>query len=71
MTAGNLHERKFSKFCYAMSIIIITALVSLFIAIFFLGGLIWSVKDGQYEDDYSPANRILFDNETSTKTSKK
>lgn len=54
-----------------MSIIIITALVSLLIAIFFLGGLIWSVNDGQYEDDYSPANRILFDNETSTKTSKK
>ena len=54
-----------------MSIIIITALVSLLITIFFLGGLIWSIKDRQYENDYSPANRILFENETSTKTSKK
>jgi cbb3-type cytochrome oxidase maturation protein len=51
-----------------MSVIIITAIISLLIALVFLFGLIWSVKDGQYEDDYSPANRILFDNkETKTK----
>ena len=49
-----------------MSVIIITALVSLLIACVFLAGLLWSVKDGQYDDDYSPANRILFDNETKT-----
>ena len=48
--------------------IIITAIVSLLIAIFFLAGLIWSVKDGQYDDDYSPANRILFDNNTEKDT---
>ncbi len=53
-----------------MSVIIITAIVSLFIALIFLVGLIWSVKDGQYEDDYSPANRILFDNKE-TKTNQK
>ncbi len=47
-----------------MSVIIITALISLLIAALFLVGLIWSVKDGQYDDDYSPANRILFDNES-------
>ena len=46
-----------------MSVIIITALISLLIAVLFLVGLIWSVKDGQYDDEYSPANRILFDNE--------
>ena len=53
-----------------MSVIIITAIVSLLIACIFLVGLIWSVKDGQYDDDYSPANRILFDNQTETKTDK-
>lgn len=51
-----------------MSVIIITAIVSLFIAGIFLVALIWSVKDGQYEDDFSPANRILFDNNNETKT---
>lgn len=44
-----------------MSIIIITAIISLLIALLFLVGLIWSIKDGQYEDDFSPPNRILFD----------
>ncbi|OJU23005.1 MAG: cytochrome oxidase maturation protein, cbb3-type [Sphingobacteriales bacterium 41-5] len=53
-----------------MSVIIITAIISLLIACIFLVGLIWSVKDGQYDDDYSPANRILFDNKTDTKTDK-
>lgn len=34
---------------------------SLFIAILFLVGFIWSVKNGQYDDDYTPSVRILFD----------
>lgn len=45
-----------------MSVIIITALISLLIAMLFLVGLLWSVKDGQYDDEYSPAHRMLFDN---------
>lgn len=45
-----------------MSVIIITALISLLIALLFLVGLLWSVKDGQYDDEYSPAHRMLFDN---------
>lgn len=53
-----------------MSVIIITAIISLLIACIFLVGLIWGVKDGQYEDDYSPANRILFEPDD-TKTNKK
>ncbi|AHF15297.1 cbb3-type cytochrome oxidase assembly protein CcoS [Niabella soli] len=44
-----------------MSIIIITAIGSLLIALLFLAGLLWSIKDGQYEDEYSPPHRILFD----------
>ncbi|MCH5688575.1 cbb3-type cytochrome oxidase assembly protein CcoS [Niabella sp. W65] len=50
-----------------MSILVITAIASLLIAGFFLAALIWSIKDGQYEDDYAPPNRILFD-ENNTKT---
>jgi cbb3-type cytochrome oxidase maturation protein len=27
----------------------------------FLAAFIWAVRSGQYEDDYSPSVRILFD----------
>lgn len=44
-----------------MSVIIILIIASIVLAAGFLFAFIWSVKDGQMEDDYSPANRILFD----------
>ncbi|MFZ4411663.1 MAG: cbb3-type cytochrome oxidase assembly protein CcoS [Bacteroidales bacterium] len=37
--------------------------VSLFAAIIFLWLFVWSVKSGQYEDNYTPSVRILFDDE--------
>ena len=37
---------------------------SLLVAIGFLIAFIWSVKNGQYEDDYTPSIRMLFDNTT-------
>jgi cbb3-type cytochrome oxidase maturation protein len=36
--------------------------VSLIFALGFLAAFIYSVKGGQYDDDYTPAVRILFDN---------
>lgn len=50
-----------------MSIIVIIAIISLVIAAIFLVGLIWSIKDGQFDDDFSPANRILFDDKNQSK----
>ncbi|WP_142684482.1 cbb3-type cytochrome oxidase assembly protein CcoS [Chitinophaga polysaccharea] len=47
-----------------MSVIIILLGVSLLVAMGFLGAFIWSVKNGQFEDDFSPAHRILFDDKT-------
>ncbi|GEP93943.1 cbb3-type cytochrome oxidase assembly protein CcoS [Chitinophaga cymbidii] len=44
-----------------MSVIFLLLGASLSVALFFLVAFIWSVKDGQYEDDYSPAHRMLFD----------
>ena len=44
-----------------MSVIIIMLIGSLLIATGFLFAFIWCVSDGQYEDDYSPAQRMLFD----------
>jgi cbb3-type cytochrome oxidase maturation protein len=46
-----------------MSVIFILISASLLIAIGFLIAFIWSVKSGQYEDDYTPSVRILFDDE--------
>ncbi len=36
---------------------------SLFVAIGFLIAFIWAAKTGQFEDSYTPAIRILFDDE--------
>jgi cbb3-type cytochrome oxidase maturation protein len=37
--------------------------VSLLVALFFLASFFWAAKDGQFDDDYSPSVRILFDDE--------
>lgn len=54
-----------------MSVMIILLIASISVAGLFLLAFLWSVKSGQFEDDYSPSSRILFDNETpSSKTTK-
>ncbi|MBS1565993.1 MAG: cbb3-type cytochrome oxidase assembly protein CcoS [Bacteroidetes bacterium] len=49
-----------------MSVIIILLLASISVAGLFLAAFIWSVRDRQYDDDYSPAQRILFDDAPSS-----
>ncbi|MFN7119404.1 MAG: cbb3-type cytochrome oxidase assembly protein CcoS [Saprospiraceae bacterium] len=44
-----------------MKIIFVLILVSLVVALGFLGAFLWAVKSGQYDDDYTPSVRILFD----------
>jgi cbb3-type cytochrome oxidase maturation protein len=51
-----------------MSAIFILIGASLLVALGFLAAFIWSVKSGQYEDDYTPSVRMLFDNFHSKKT---
>ena len=46
-----------------MSVIIILILVSVLVAGGFLLAFLWSVKNGQMDDDYTPSVRILFDDE--------
>ena len=46
-----------------MGVLIILIGVSILVALGFLIAFIWSVKTGQYEDDYTPSVRMLFDNE--------
>ena len=47
-----------------MSAIYIMVGASLTLAIGFLIAFIWSVRSNQYEDDYTPSVRMLFDNTT-------
>jgi cbb3-type cytochrome oxidase maturation protein len=42
-----------------MSVIIILILASLGVAATFLGGFIWAVRSGQFEDTFTPSMRIL------------
>ena len=38
-------------------------IVSLVIAVFFLLTFFWATKSGQFDEDYAPSVRILFDDE--------
>lgn len=44
-----------------MGMIYIMLIVSLCLAVFFLGIFLWATKTGQYDDDYSPSVRILYE----------
>ena len=46
-----------------MSVICILITVSIFVAVLFLIAFIKAVRSGQYDDDYTPSVRMLFDDE--------
>ncbi len=46
-----------------MTIIILLVVFSMVVAGGFLGAFLWAVRSGQYEDTYSPAIRILFEDQ--------
>ncbi len=52
-----------------MKVIFLLILVSLVIALGFLAAFLWAVRSGQYDDDYTPSVRILFDDKQTEKTS--
>lgn len=49
-----------------MSVILILLIASIAVAALFLFAFLWGVRSGQFEDDYSPASRILFDDKPSS-----
>lgn len=53
-----------------MSVIYILISVSITVAVFFLIAFIKAVKSGQYDDDYTPSVRMLFDDELVKKNNK-
>lgn len=46
-----------------MSALFLLIGISLLVAGGFLGAFLWSINTEQYEDDYTPSVRILFDDE--------
>lgn len=44
-----------------MGVIFLLIGVSIVIAILFLSFFLWASKDGQFDDDYTPSVRMLFD----------
>ena len=46
-----------------MSVIYLLISISIFVAVAFLYAFIRAVRSGQYDDDYTPSVRMLFDDE--------
>ncbi|MFZ6010823.1 MAG: cbb3-type cytochrome oxidase assembly protein CcoS [Bacteroidota bacterium] len=44
-----------------MGIIVLLISISLIIAVGFLISFLWNLKNGQYDDTYSPSVRMLFE----------
>ena len=44
-----------------MTIIFLLIGISLIVALLFLSAFLWAVRSGQYEDTYTPAVRMLFE----------
>lgn len=53
-----------------MSVIYLLISISIVVAIVFFIAFITAVRKGQYDDDYTPSVRMLFDDELKTTKSK-
>ncbi len=53
-----------------MGVIFFLVLFSIAVALIFLGAFFWAVKSGQFDDQYTPSIRILFDEKISSKQNK-
>ncbi len=46
-----------------MGVLVLLIIASLIVALGFLFAFLWSVRSGQYEDEYTPSVRMLFEDE--------
>ena len=53
-----------------MSVIYVLLTISLIVAILFFVAFVVSVRSGQYDDDYTPSVRMLFEDELIKKQTK-
>ena len=49
-----------------MGVIFFLILFSISVALIFLAAFFWAVKTGQFDDQYTPSVRILFDEKNSS-----
>lgn len=54
-----------------MGVIYMLLAISILVAVIFFIAFILSVRNGQYDDTYTPSVRMLFDDELVTKKQKK
>ena len=53
-----------------MSVIYLLISISIFVALGFFVAFVIAVRTGQYDDDYTPSVRMLFDDELAKKNQK-
>ena len=53
-----------------MSVIYLLITISIIVAVAFLIAFFMAVKNGQFDDDYTPSVRMLFDDEVKLKAQK-
>jgi cbb3-type cytochrome oxidase maturation protein len=53
-----------------MEILFVLIGISISMAVVFLALFIWAIKSGQYDDDYTPSVRMLFDENKPKETKK-
>ncbi|MGB5170610.1 cbb3-type cytochrome oxidase assembly protein CcoS [Eudoraea sp.] len=46
-----------------MSVIYLLLAISILVALIFLAAFVFSVRDGQYDDSFTPSVRMLFEDE--------
>jgi cbb3-type cytochrome oxidase maturation protein len=46
-----------------MKVIFLLIFISLIVALGFLAIFFWAVRSGQYDDDYTPSVRMLFEDD--------
>jgi cbb3-type cytochrome oxidase maturation protein len=56
--------------CKKMNVILYLIIISLVVAGGFLAAFFWAVRDGQYDDEYTPSVRILLDDDMIEKENK-
>lgn len=54
--------------CASVKVLVLLIAVSLVVALGFLAAFIWATRNGQFDDDQTPALRILHDNTTQAKS---
>ena len=54
-----------------MSVIYLLISISIFVALGFFIAFLFAVRTGQYDDDYTPSVRMLFDDEIKKTTQNK